>query len=77
MLFTSRLCSTIAGGPLLVTYFFSWVTKSTLQKWELAGQTGHFENEIGFFQEFLMKKDFLCAYYLGNDWSSWIILTAT
>ena len=31
------------------------------------GCTAHFENEIGFFQEFLMKKDFLRAYYLAFD----------
>ena len=35
---------------------------------------GHFENEIGFFHEFLMKNDFLRAYYLGFDWSGWIAL---
>ena len=38
------------------------------------GRTGHFENEIGFFQEFLMKNDFLRAYYLGFDGSGWIAL---
>ena len=27
------------------------------------GCTAHFENEVGFFQEFLMKNDFLHAYY--------------
>ena len=31
------------------------------------GRTGHFENEIGLFQEFLMKNDFLRAYYLAFD----------
>ena len=31
------------------------------------GCTAHFENEIGFFQEFLMKKDFVRAYYLAFD----------
>ena len=30
-------------------------------------RTGHFENEIGFFQEFLEKNNFLCACYLGFD----------
>ena len=30
-------------------------------------RTRHFENKIGFFQEFLMKNDFLGAYYLGFD----------
>ena len=43
-------------------------------KSELAGRTCHFENEIGFFHEFLMKNDFLRAYYLGFDWSDWIAL---
>ena len=33
------------------------------------GSTGHFEYELGFFQEFLMKNDFLHAFYLGFDWS--------
>jgi len=42
-------------------------TPDAFQKSELAGRTCHFENEIGFFQEFLMKNDFLCAYYLGFD----------
>ena len=36
------------------------------------GWTGHFENEKGFFQEFLMKTDFLRVYYLGFDWCGWI-----
>ena len=31
------------------------------------GWTCYFENEIGFFQEFLMKNDFLRACYLGFD----------
>ena len=31
------------------------------------GCTAHFENEIGFFQEFLMKTDFVRAYYLAFD----------
>ena len=31
------------------------------------GRTAHFENEIGFFQEFLMKNDFVRAYYLAFD----------
>ena len=36
------------------------------------GCTAHFENEIGFFREFLMKTDFVRAYYLAFDWSGWI-----
>ena len=31
------------------------------------GRTGHFENEIGFFQEFLTKNYFLRAHYLAFD----------
>ena len=38
------------------------------------GWTGHFENEIGFFKEFLMRNDFLRAYYLEFYWSGWIAL---
>ena len=38
------------------------------------GQTSYFENEIGFFQEYLMKDYLLRAYYLGFDWSGWIVL---
>ena len=38
------------------------------------GRTGHFENEIGFSQELLMKNDFFWSYYLGFDWSGWIAL---
>ena len=38
------------------------------------GWTSHFYNEIGFFQEcFFMKCHFLCAYYLGFDWTDWVI----
>ena len=29
------------------------------------GWTGHFDNEIGFYQEFFLKNHLLCAYYLG------------
>ena len=46
-------------------------TKGAFQKSELAGrnhgQTRHFGNEIGFFQEVLLKNHFLCAKYLGFD----------
>ena len=38
------------------------------------GQTGHFENEIGFFQEFLIENDFVRECYLGFDSSDWIAL---
>ena len=30
--------------------------------------------EISFFQETLLKNHLLCAYYLGFDWSGWIVL---
>ena len=31
------------------------------------GRSSHFENEIGFFEEFLMTNDFLRAHYLAVD----------
>ena len=37
------------------------------QKSELASRTGHFDKEISFFQEFLLKNYLLHAYYLGFD----------
>ena len=56
----------------------SKVTKSAFQKVRIGqpdhGRTGHFENEIGFFQESLMKNDLVRACYLGFDWSGWIAL---
>ena len=42
--------------------------------WPDHSRTGHFENEIGFFQEFLMKNYFFGAYYLEFDRSGWIAL---
>ena len=33
--------------------------------------TSRFDNEIRFFQEFLLNNHFLGAYYLGFDWSGW------
>ena len=33
--------------------------------------TSQFDNEIGFFQEFLLKNHLLGTYYLGFDWSGW------
>ena len=49
----------------------SKVTKSAFQKVRIGqpdhGRTGHFENEIGFFQESLMKNDLVRACYLGFD----------
>ena len=37
-------------------------------------RTGHFGHEKGFFQEFLIKDDFLRAGFVGFDWSGWIFL---
>ena len=48
-------------------------TKGAFQKSELAGRTRHFENEIGFFQEFLMENHLLPVYYLGFESSGWIV----
>ena len=45
------------------------VTRGAFQKSELAARTSHFENQIGFILEFLMKNDFLRAYCLGFDCS--------
>ena len=40
--------------------------------WPDYGQTIQFDNEIGFFQQFLIKKThLLLAHYLGFDWSGW------
>ena len=36
--------------------------------------TNHFDNEIGFFQGFLLKNHLLPAHYLGFDWSGFIVL---
>ena len=36
--------------------------------------TSHFENEIGYFQEFLLKNVLRRAYYLGFDLSNWRVL---
>ena len=43
------------------------------QNWP-AGPLRQFENEIGFFQEFLLENHLLRAYYLGFDWSGWKVL---
>ena len=37
-------------------------------------RTSYFDNEIGFFQGFLLKNHLLPTHYLGFDWSSWIVL---
>ena len=37
-------------------------------------QTSYFDNEIGFFQGFLLKNHLLPAHYIGFDWSNWIVL---
>ena len=36
-------------------------TKGAFQKSELAGRTRHFDNELGFFQEVLLKNHLLCV----------------
>ena len=38
------------------------------------GWSSHFDNEIGFSQEFLLKNHLLLPCYLGFDWSGWIVL---
>ena len=38
------------------------------------GRIIHFDNDIGFFQEFLIKPHLLRGYYLTFDWSGWIVL---
>ena len=38
------------------------------------GRTSHFDKEIGFFQEFLIKTHLLRGHYLRFDWSGWIVL---
>ena len=38
------------------------------------GWSSHFDNEIGFSQEFLLKNHLLLPFYLGFDWSGWIVL---
>ena len=35
------------------------------------GWSSHFDNEIGFSQEFLLKNHLLLSCYLGFDWSGW------
>ena len=42
-------------------------TKGTFQKSELAGQTSHFDKEVSFSQEFLLKNYLLHACCLGID----------
>lgn len=46
-----------------------------LGRLKLAGWISHFYNEIGFFEEcfFFMKSHFLGVYYLGFDWTDWVI----
>ena len=47
-------------------YYGAFQKSELKQNWP-AG-TGHFENEIGFFQELLMENDFLRTWCLGFDW---------
>ena len=49
-----------------MTYYFIIKTQGAFQKSELgpagpSGQTGHFGNEIAFFQEVWLKNHLLCA----------------
>ena len=41
---------------------------------ELASRTSQLASEMGFFQRVLLKNHLLRAYYLGFDWSGWIVL---
>ena len=47
--------------------------KGAFQKSELASRTSHFDNEIDFFKEIFLKNHLLRAYYLGFEWSGWIV----
>ena len=47
--------------------------KGAFQKSELASRTSHFHNEIDFFKEIVLKYHLLRAYYLGFEWSGWIV----
>ena len=38
------------------------------------GRISHFDKEMGFFRDFLMKTYLLRGYYLRFDWSGWIVL---
>ena len=38
------------------------------------GPTSHFDKEIDFFQEFLIKTHLRRGLYLRFDWSGWIVL---
>ena len=53
---------------------FSFKALSKSQNWlEDHGQTNHFDHEIGFFQEFLLKNHLLPTYHLGFDRSGWMV----
>ena len=49
-------------------------TKGAFHLSELAGRTSQLANEMGFLQRVLLKNHLLHAYYLGFDWSGWIVL---
>ena len=38
------------------------------------GWSSHFDNEIGFSQEFLLKNHLFLSCHLGFDWSGWAVL---
>ena len=50
------------------------LSKGAYQKSELAGRSGHFENEIGFFREFSLKTHHCYAYYVEIKWSGCTVL---
>ena len=54
--------------------YYVYVTKGAYQKSELAGRSGHFENEIGFFREFSLKTHHCYASYVEIKWSGWTVL---
>jgi len=60
---TSRLKKKFSIRSSGTSTFSCWAS----QKSELAGRTGHFDEEISFFQEFLLKNYLLHACYLGFD----------
>ena len=55
---------TVATFVTAHTFYASQETWGAYQKSELAGRSGHFENEIGFFREFSFKTHHCYAYYV-------------
>ena len=61
--------------PLRRTNFFNDLGRFPSQNWPPDHyRTSHFDDEIGFFQEFLLKNHLLRSCYLRFDWSGWIVL---